>query len=341
MDIKALKELAKCAINGTTPEASTEFDCSINDVEETLRANIKSLASDYNTYRRNKYDIFEIMQEAADEYLPNRIIQAMGQFAEVRTFNHGDKVEFKVRKGKLRGKKFVTAASPAGVYEAFRLDSKIIPMNTTAVGGATTIDFNRYLCGDEDLAENMSVLYEGIEDRIYEMVQEALIATITSDESAVLTANYCVADEFVASSMLKLINTVRAYGTGAVIYATRNFISAMGPDAYTVGTTTKISKEDMSAIHDDGIINVFRGTPIVEIPQSFVDETNSEHVINDQYAYIFPTGGEKVVKVGLEGNTVVDEAKNRDGSFELNAWKKVGVSILHTNQWCIYRNTSL
>ena len=339
-DIKALKELAIHAIRGTTPAPTAEFSCTVEEVESTLRDELNALAGDYNAYRRNKYDIFEIMQEAADEYLPNKVIAAMGAFADVRTFRDGEKVEFKVKKGKLRGKKFVTAASPAGVYESFRLDSDVITVNTKSVGGATTIDFNRYLCGDEDMAENMAVLYEGIEDAIYGMVQDALIATIEGKATGSF-ANYAIVDGFEADSMVGLINTVKAYGTGAVIYATRDFIADMGADVISTGNCPAVSVKDIDAIHDTGLVQVFRGCPIVELPQSFVGENNEAKVINPAYAYVFPTGGEKVVKIAFEGNTVVDEWQNRDRSWELEAYKKVGVAILHTNNWAIYHNTAL
>ena len=339
-DIKALKELAIHAIRGTTPAPTAEFSCTVEEVESTLRDELNALAGDYNAYRRNKYDIFEIMQEAADEYLPNKVIAAMGAFADVRTFRDGEKVEFKVKKGKLRGKKFVTAASPAGVYESFRLDSDVITVNTKSVGGATTIDFNRYLCGDEDMAENMAVLYEGIEDAIYGMVQDALIATIEGKATGSF-ANYAIVDGFEADSMVGLINTVKAYGTGAVIYATREFIADMGADVISTGNCPAVSVKDIDAIHDTGLVQVFRGCPIVELPQSFVGENNEAKVINPAYAYVFPTGGEKVVKIAFEGNTVVDEWQNRDRSWELEAYKKVGVAILHTNNWAIYHNTAL
>ena len=338
-DLRALKELAVCAIRGTAPAPTAEFSCNAEDVEGALREELYALASDYNTFRKNKYDIFEIMQEAADEYLPNKVIAAMGAFADVRTFNHGAKVEYKIKKGKLRGKKFVTVASPSGVYEAFRLDTDTMALSTTSVGGATTIDFNRYLCGDEDLAENMAVLYEGIEDRIYEMVQNALIATVAGKSGQ--AANYAVVDGFNADAMVKLINTVKAYGTGAVIYATREFIAAMGADVIVASGNPSVSTKDIEAIHDTGLINMFRGCPIVELPQSFTDETNANTVINPQYAYVFPTGGEKVVKVAFEGDTVVKDFENRDNSIELQAFKKIGVGILHTNNWAVYRNTAL
>lgn len=343
-DLKELKELALHAVRHTTPAPTAEFSFTSADVEDTLRDEINAIAGDYNSYRKNKYDVFEIIQETADEVLPKKVLDLMGQFAEIRTFGNGKKVEFKLRKGRNRAKKFVTSATPAGVYEAFRLDSDIVTLNTSAIGGAAYIDFNRYLCGDEDIAESMSILLEGIEDAIYLEIQKALIGTIDGKTAPTTTTNVVVATAFSATNMQTLCNTVKAYGTGAVIFATPAFIASMGADVIVAPTTSGtpvVSQADIDSIHNTGLIQVFRGCPIVQLPQSFTDETNSETVLNDEYAYIFPTGGEKVVKIGFEGETIVNDFQNRDLSTEIQAFKKVGVAILHTNNWAIYRNTSL
>ena len=75
--------------------------------------------------------------------------------------------------------------------------------------------------------------------------------------------------------------------------------------------------------------------------QSFVDESNTKTWIDDQYAYILPTGREKVVKVVLEGQTQIKDFENRDNSLEVYAWKKMGSAILTYHNWGIYQNTAL
>ena len=95
------------------------------------------------------------------------------------------------------------------------------------------------------------------------------------------------------------------------------------------------------AIHDYGFINVFRGAPIVQLPQSFVDENNTETYVNPRLAYIFPAGQEKVVKVVLEGATQIRDHENKDNSMEVYAWKKMGCAILTHHNWAMYENTSL
>ena len=147
-----------------------------------------------------------------------------------------------------------------------------------------------------------------------------------------------------ADEMVKLMTIVRAYGS-PVIFACPEFIAKMGADAIVpvaTGTGQGVySPKDIEAIHDTGFIKVFRGASVVEIPQSFVDETNTETYVDPSRAYVFPAGSERVVKVVLEGATQIRDHENKDNSMEVYAWKKMGCAILHHNNWCIYWNNSI
>ena len=48
-------------------------------------------------------------------------------------------------------------------------------------------------------------------------------------------------------------------------------------------------------------LTVIRGTPVVELRQSFLDDNNETKMINPQFAYVLPSGKEKVVKVLMQG----------------------------------------
>ena len=69
--------------------------------------------------------------------------------------------------------------------------------------------------------------------------------------------------------------------------------------------------------------------------------TNEKTWIDPQIAYVLPTGGEKVVKVVLEGETQINDFKNRDNSLEVFAYKKMGCAILTQHDWAIYQNTGI
>jgi hypothetical protein len=84
---------------------------------------------------------------------------------------------------------------------------------------------------------------------------------------------------------------------------------------------------------------MFRGTPVVELKQSFLDEKNEVLMINPNYAYILPAGREKVVKVLMEGQSQIWDTVNKDQSIEINTYRMVGVGILTFNDWAIAHRT--
>ena len=335
--LSEIKELALHAARGTAPATFSS-----ENVNAALSDALKGLASTYNQFMKNRYDIYEIFIETADEIVPNKVIDAVGIFADVQVVGQGQKAVFKRRIGKNRAKKFLTQVGLSGVYETFRLDTETFSVPAYAVGGAVTIDYERMLDGAEDMAEVMQILTDGLTDSVFLEVQKALRAAINATGRP--SVNKYTGSSFNGEEMLKLVNVVRAYGTGAVIFAPPEFIAEMGADAIVpVGSNYQgvYHPQDIDMIHNQGYINIFRGTPIVMIPQSFIDENNEKTWIDPQLAYILPTGGEKVVKVVLEGQTQINDFKNRDNSMEIHVYRKMGAAILTHYNWAIYQNTGI
>lgn len=340
MTIQEIKELAIHAAKGTAPA-----EYSSSQVDKALVDGLKGLAGSINQFMKNRYDIYEIIIAAAEEVVPNKVIDALGIFAEVKQVAQGQKAMYKRSGlGKARAKQFLTQVGLSGVYETFRLDSDTFEVGAHAIGGAVTIDFERMLDNAETMAEVMEVITEGLVDSVYVEVQRALLAAANETTPLLPEANLVVDPGFNSDNMFKLISTVRAYGGNAVIFAPPEFINEMGPDAIVpVGTNYQgvYHPQDIDAIHNQGYINIFRGTPIVQMPQSFVDEENKQVVMNPRTAYVLPAGKERIVKVTMEGQTQINDFKNRDNSMEIHVYKKIGVGIMTYNNWGAYINTNI
>ena len=336
--IAELKELALHSARGTAPETYAA-----GTVDEALRGELAAMCSSINNFMRNRYDIYDIIIETADTIVPSKVIDVMGIFAEIKSVPQGQKAIFKRGMvGRNRAKKFLTQVGLSGLYETFRLDNETFELAGHAIGGAAAIDFERFLDGAENMADLMDIITEGLTDAAFGEVQKCLIAA--AEATGRPDANLVSTDSFDGKKMFDLVTTVKAYGGNAVIFATPEFVGAMGPDAIVpVGTNYQgvYHQGDIDAIHNTGYINIFRGTPVVQIPQSYTDETNTETVINPQYAYVLPAGKEKVVKIVFEGATQVYDLKNPDNSMEIHTYKKMGAAILTHHNWGIYRNTSL
>lgn len=336
MTREQLKDLARHSANRTAP---TNY--SVESVDAAVRDELRQMSSTVNNFMRNRWDIYDIIIENADAIVPKKMLETLGQFCEIRNVPQGQKILFKVKKGRNRAKKFVTQVGLSGVYETFRLDLDYFELGMKARGGAASIDWERFLDDADMMPELMDIIADGLTEAALLEVQNALIAAYSSAK----IQHSAVANGFNGALMQKLIGKVKAYGENAVIFATPEFIEAMGPDAIVPAISGAAQgiyhPDDIDAIHNTGRIRIFRGTPIVEIKQSFVDEANNQVYINPQFAYILPTGGEKVVKLGFEGSTQIHDFTNPDHSMEIHTYKKMGAAILSYHNWAIYRNVGI
>ena len=333
-DLQVIRNLMGYATR--TKKVPTEFENT--DYEAALRDQIKELAGTYKLFRRNQIDLFEVLAESIDEVVPAKVAQIMGIFAEFRFLAQGQKSEFRVKRGKLRAKQYVTRATESGVYETFRLDADKFDVPVYTYGGAGIVDFERYLDGAENIMDIYEVIVDGLTEKVFTEIQAALIASWTNTGRP--AANKIYMTSFDIAAMQGLCNTVAAYGT-PVIYCSPQFAAEMS-NAVTYDSHTKIPDQDVMEIRDRGYIGKFRGVPVVVLPQSYNDETNTKLTVNPRFAYVLPTGGDPVVRVAFEGETIVDQAKNADNSVAIQAYKKFGVAIVTTpNYWGIAYNAGI
>ena len=322
-----------------------EFAAENYDYEAALHDELVKLLCDENghfsraKYRRNKNDLFELLEQNLDEVLPQSVASALDMFAEIIRVPQGSRLEFTVTAGKQRGKRFVTRATESGNYEAFRLDRNRFDVYPQAIGGSGIVDFERYLDGIESITDIYEVINEGMVDRIFEMVQDALLQTWKMAGRP--SANKVSVNGFDVVAMQKLCNTVAAYGA-PVIYCAPEFAAEM-VNAVVYNNTIKISDQDMIDIRERGYIGKFHGVPVVVMPQSYVDETNSKTAINPSFAYVIPSGKDKIVKLGFEGAPYFREWEHEgDNGIQIQAYVKVGCGVVSTpNYWGIYYNSAL
>jgi hypothetical protein len=314
-------------------------DFSVSDFRKAFDGEVSENfgCKNYADFLRIKPDVFELLQVLADEYLPARLNATLAQFAEVRQIEQGNKYEFKVRKGHMRGKSFVTQVAPSGQYETFRLDVSQFTVPVKAYGAAAIVEWERFLNGDESFVELMQIIAEGMEDRIYEQIQGMLQGAANSMPSANVKSN----TSFVPADMDALLAVVRAYGR-PMIWCSQEFAATITNQTGFSSATNNVPMADLDDIRNQGYVGMYHGTPVIVLPQSFTDETNSVKIINPQYAYVIPAGEEKIVKVIMEGDTQVKDFENRDWSSEVQMYKKVGLAIVtNPNYWGIYQNTNL
>jgi hypothetical protein len=293
-----------------------------------LRNEFKELAGTYSLYRENKNTIFALIEQTIEDVLPDKVLQQYGQFAEIKTFNQGDKPIFTQKitnASRRRAKQFIGRVGLAGLYEVFKLDGKSYEVATNAIGGAAQIGFEEWLDGRVDFADVLDIVMEGLDECIYVEIEKQLIGAVANVQAANKKSN----QTFVEGDMDKLISIADSYGKSAIYY-TYEFAATMVPQ------TGWVSDEMKNQKWNNGYLANYKGHNVIVLPQSYEDETNQTKVIDPRYAWIIPVGAEKPVKIAFEGGTIVDEYTNYDRSREVQIYKKVGVRAIFSNAICVY-----
>ena len=333
-DLLALaKTVAKASPSAPTAYSFGEKKFSYNELQDTLRDEFKELAGTYSLYRENKNTIFALLEQTIDDVLPQRVLEQYSQFADIKTFNQGDKPIFTQKitmASKRRAKQFIGKVGLAGLYEVFKLDGQSYEVTTNAVGGAAQIGFEEWLDGRVDFADVLDIVMEGLDECIYVEIEKQLHGAVGN----IQPANFETDNAFVASKMDKLLSIADSYGKSA-IYCTYEFAATMVPDQGWISDDMRNQK------WNNGYLANYKGHSVIVLPQSYEDETNEVKVINPAYAYIIPVGSEKPVKIAFEGQTIVDEYTNYDRSRDVQIYKKVGVRAIFSNAICVYENKAL
>lgn len=325
-------------VASANPSVATAFayngeNFSYEQLNDTFRDELLEISSTYALFRENKNTIFSLMEEIIDDVLPKKVLEAYGQFAEIKTFKQGDKPVFVQRitsAAKRRGKQFVTKVGLAGIYEVFKLDGKTLEVPTEAFGGAAQIGFEEFLDGRVNMADVLDIIMEGLDESVYREIAKSLIGAAENLQES----NHVVHAGFDEAEMDKLLAVADSYGQ-STIYCTFEFAATMVP---AEGWRSDAMKDQR---WNNGYLANYKGHNVIVLPQSYEDETNATKVIDPAYAYIIPTGAQKPVKVAFEGQTIVRDIDNADMSKEVQVYKKFGVATMITNNICIYKNTSL
>ena len=338
LEYAQLVELAKATAKAN-PSAPTSYsfggaNLSYEAMNATLREELEGLASTYSLYRENKNVIFSLIEETINDVLPKKVLDSYGQFAEIKTFNQGDKPIFTQRittASKRRAKQFIGKVGLAGLYEVFRLDGATYEVPTNAIGGAAQIGFEEFLDGRVNFADVLDIVLEGLDECIYLEIEKQLLGAINNIQSA----NKVSKNTFDEKEMDRLIAIADSYGSKAAIYCTYEFAATIVPE------NGWVSDEMRNQKWANGYLANYKGHKVIVLPQSFEDETNEIEVIDNQYAWIIPQGTDKPIKIAFEGGAIAEEYTNYDKSKEIQIYKKVGVRAIFTPDICVYQNTSL
>ena len=342
--IELARANAKASLNPSVAYSFGGEKLSAEALNKTFIKELNELGSTPQDFRENQNLIYTLMEVGLTEVLPQKVLQAYGQFADVRTFAQGVKPVYKVRiseASKKRAKQFVTRVGLAGRYEVFKLDGYSFEVPTAAYGGASRIEWEELLDGRMTMNDYYSLVLEGMDEAVYKEIAKALEALI----NAVPALQRTVRSGFNEAQMDQLLSIADSYGGKSTIYCTFEFAATMLPAKDNNYAAWSDAMKD--EIWSNGYFATYKGHRVIILPQSFEDNIGKDaksanKVIDPQFAYIIPTGAEKPVKVAFEGSAQVKSFDNRDWSTEIQTYQKLGVATYLVNPGiCVYQNQAL
>ncbi len=342
--IALAKANARASLNPSVAYSFEGEKLSAEALNKTFIKELNELGKTPQDFRENKNLIYTLLEVGLTEVLPQKVMQAYGQFADVRTFAQGTKPVYKVKiseASKKRAKQFVTRVGLAGRYEVFKLDGYTLEVPTAAYGGASRIEWEEMLDGRMTMSDYYNLVLEGLDEAVYREIAKSLAAL----KETVPTLQHHAQAGFTDTTMDTLLQIADSYGGKSTIYCTFEFAAKMLPD--TSNNYAAWSDGMKDEIWNNGYFATYKGHRVIILPQSLEDNVGKDatfvnKVIDPSLAFIIPTGAEKPVKVAFEGTAQVKSFDNRDWSTELQTYQKLGVATYLVNPGiCIYENTSL
>lgn len=305
---------------------------SAQEAEETLRKALIDLCGGvtfgFKDLRRNKVEVFEIIEETLAVLVNEDLEDQFSEFAEIRNLALGDTNVFTVEDNKL----FAVARIADGNMNIRRqrLESGTFTVTTDMYAVKIYEEFNRFLAGRTNWANMVNKVARSWTNKLRTDIYEALYDSYTD-----LDATYGVSGVFNEGKLIELCQHVEA-GTGY--------------EVEIMGTVSALSKVTPSIVSDVqkgqrnelGYYGIFNGYPLRPIKQAHRAGTDT-FAINDSFLIVTPVVPDKMVKVVNEGEAYVFEnsgGTNADMSMEYFFGQKVGIAVVPASKYGIYRITT-
>lgn len=321
-------ELVKLAVdlyNGSLGQFSKE------EANETLRKALIELNGgkdkfDPKSFRRNKTEIFEIIEVALDETLNNIIDTQFNDFVETRNLNWGDTNEFILPNRDLF--KVAKVADGTGNLLRQRLGDKgRLTVETHDYGIKIYEELHRFLAGRIEWVDLINRVAKSFELQLAEQIYKAIYESYNT-----LSTTYKASGTFSEAVLLEMIQHVEAAtGQEVVVFGTKNALAKIA--------SAKESDNMKDTVNTLGHYGLFKGTPLREIKQLHKYNSDSEFAIDNNMLMLLPVGDLKIAKLVVEGESIIDEFENKQGdmSKEYMLIKRYGLAVVPTHKYGVIR----
>ena len=318
--------------NGNIPEKYSKMDKSLR--EDAIRSEILGVLgletfekkAFRKAFRQHKPEMFSIIEDIADQVMIDGEYQRntfFNQFVEIKNYALGDTNEFYVdvknqlEVAEFSGSHWDLKRRRVDVGQKFGLEMK-------DYGIKVYEEIERIMSGRADFAKLVTFVIEAVERKLADIAQTTFASAISN-----LPAEFSVTGTYNESKILEVLQHVQAStGVKPTIVGTSIGLGKLQDKSDIV-----ISDSMADEINNTGRLTTWKGYPTLELAQGHKVGT-FEFTMDDDKLYAL-TGGNKLVKIYLEGETEVKEISdgttNADRSVEYTLQFKAGSGVAYSN----------
>lgn len=335
MEKKLLKDLL---IAAARPTAAVNFADAQSAAKNALLEYFGLEDMSIRDMRKHGQAIFAIIEEVVEQVLPIELETRVGSFAEIKTFARDESVKFTIKGlGRTRVLRGIVKGARGGMYRAKKLDDQELMVTTSTYTVGYQVTLEELLSGRRTVAELVDLIANGFVEIVYAEVVKALRSIAVGTNAP--AANKNSGNGIDTAKLNALIRTVSAYGN-PVIIGFQSEVELLTNAQATMGGVTlnpNVAAADLEEIRNAGRISSYRGTPIIVLPNYFMDETNTQWMFNESQLFILPVN-EKPVKVAMYGDLMTVELAQATGGVEYHAHQSMGFAVLFYNAIAIYED---
>lgn len=299
------------------------------EAEEAFRKALLDLCGgdlSFKSFRRNQVQVFELIEQMLDLIIPQALANQIEDFAEVKNTKWGDNLKFEVPDNTL----FEVAKIASGTLalRSERIYNDYIVLQTAPFGVKIRAELYDFLAGKINWQKMIDRVALSFTNKIRQTIYDAVVNSYNT-----LNAPYKYQGAFDEVQHITIAQHIEAAtGSPVTVFGTKLALSKILPS-----NAFYLSEEMKNKLNTTGYLGNYRGIEMIELKQAHKPNTDEFAIDNNTLIYV-PNGGDKIVKVGFEGDAVIQEIDNpADMSKEYTLIKYFGVAVITTSKYGIYK----
>jgi hypothetical protein len=281
-----------------------------------------------------KWKLFQLTSETIDAIVPKVLSTQFDRFVETKNAAWNEQLIFKVTSPDFF--RVDKVANGNTNVRGQRLDRRALRLYPIMREVKIQESLYRVLAGEVEWATYVNRVAISMATEIKGDVYNAIYNSYDG-----LGAEFQENGTFDPVSFNKLVQRVQAANGGLkpVAFGTKLALAKITPSAGFTAYPGFMSQNMMDELNLSGYLSRFQGTDLIELEQALVPNSLN-FAIDDNFALVIPSGLDKIVKLGFEGESIVTENASSlpvDQEMEYTFQKAWDVNVLSAGRYGIIK----